>query len=378
VNAGEIKRHLPHPYNLDLSQVLRQLDRRTPRGRVRLANDPVTAAYLAAGMRLIEKYLGPGARRLPADPEDESPLARPVLGFLSQRAVAAEVANNPDPFHRAGSTGTLRSTWRSQSDFVADLISFGLWSQQYPVATHSAELAAAHQRILVGEDFVGAVHEFCYWVVTTLVANPTFRLGLLATAVAEDDEAISRAVTDHYQTNRTRWDEIYRAILTAHGLTLRPGVQLEDIGRMLTALARGLCLARPGRPGHPAGRPRAAPDAARHGRPRPDSQLRSARRRSGRRHRGSGRPGDAHPLTARRPHRTNRRPVMIPPEFRAGWLRAVSAARRRRTARDLWRRVAWIIQARQVPTVEEAALAELIQGSDGTAWPAPGGAGGRR
>jgi BetI-type transcriptional repressor, C-terminal len=236
-----VKAGLPHPYNLDLSGVLRRLDRRTEAGRARLANDPVTAAYLAAGMRLIEHNLGPGPRRAAADPAGEAPV-RPVLAFLSQRAVAAEMEHNPHPFHRAGSTGTLRSTWRSQSDYIADLIGFGLWSQQYPVAKHGAELAAARRALVTGGDFVDAVHGFCYWVVTTLAADPTFRLGLLAAAVAEDDEAITRAVADHYQTNRTRWDEIYREILAAHGLSLRPGIDLDDIGRMLTALAEGFAL----------------------------------------------------------------------------------------------------------------------------------------
>jgi BetI-type transcriptional repressor, C-terminal len=236
-----VKAGLPHPYNLDLAGVLRRLHRRTDAGRARLANDPVTASYLAAGMRLIGRNLGPGAERAPVDAAGAG-VPRPVLAFLSQRAVAAEVEHNPHPFHRVGSTSVLRSTWRSQSDYIADLIAFGLWSQQYPVAKHAAELAAARRALVTGGDFVEAVHSFCYWVVTTLAADPTFRLALLATAVAEDDEAIARAVADHYQTNRTRWDEIYREILAGYGLRLRPGVELDDIGRMLTALAEGFAL----------------------------------------------------------------------------------------------------------------------------------------
>lgn len=38
--------------------------------RARLANDPMTAAYLAAAMRLIERRVGPAAERQPVDPED--------------------------------------------------------------------------------------------------------------------------------------------------------------------------------------------------------------------------------------------------------------------------------------------------------------------
>lgn len=127
-----LKQRLPYPYNQDLSMVLRRLDRRTPFSRQRLANDPVTAAYIVAGMRLIQRHLGPGAERVLADPDDENSVGRPLLSFLSQRAVAAEVANNPDPFPRLGSTSTLRCSWKSHSDFIADLLSFGLWSLHRP------------------------------------------------------------------------------------------------------------------------------------------------------------------------------------------------------------------------------------------------------
>ena len=50
--AKTLKQELPYPYNQDLSQVLRNLNRRTPFGRRRQANDPVTAAYLVAAVRL--------------------------------------------------------------------------------------------------------------------------------------------------------------------------------------------------------------------------------------------------------------------------------------------------------------------------------------
>lgn len=75
-----LKNQLPYPYNRDPSTVLRRLDRRTLFSRQRLANDP----------------------------DDENSLGRPLLSFLSRRAVAAEVASNPGPFPRVGGTSTLR------------------------------------------------------------------------------------------------------------------------------------------------------------------------------------------------------------------------------------------------------------------------------
>ena len=66
-----LKQQLPFPYNQDLSKVLRHLNRRTPFGRAKLANDPVTAAYIAAATRLVRRHLGPGAERQQADCEDQ-------------------------------------------------------------------------------------------------------------------------------------------------------------------------------------------------------------------------------------------------------------------------------------------------------------------
>jgi hypothetical protein len=82
-----LEQQLPYPYNQDLSKILRGLNRRTSFARRRLANDPVTAAYLAAAVRLIQRHLGPGASRTSADPDDDDSIERPVLSFLSQRAV---------------------------------------------------------------------------------------------------------------------------------------------------------------------------------------------------------------------------------------------------------------------------------------------------
>src|ERR1022692_1418868 len=110
-NDENLKKQLPFPYDRDLSKVLTHLNRRTPFSRERLANDPVTAAYIAAAVRLAGRHLGPSPERVPVDPRDDNSLARPLLSFVSLRAVADEVANNPDPLPRQGSVPTMRSTW---------------------------------------------------------------------------------------------------------------------------------------------------------------------------------------------------------------------------------------------------------------------------
>ncbi|GHA69014.1 hypothetical protein GCM10010372_80640 [Streptomyces tauricus] len=237
------KDRLSYPYNQDLSGVLRRMNRRTPFSRQRLANDPVTAAYVLAGMQLIRRHLGPGAKRVLNDPEDENSLGRPLLSFLSQRAVVAELANNPAPFPRVGTTATLRCSWRSHSDYIADLLSFGLWSLHEP-ALHDSRIAPDTERLLDGPEFVAAAHRLCYYDLTTVVDGPTFRLELIASAAAEGDEVIQEALAANRQGAMEPWKQVYQEMFLARGLRLRPDVSLDDFAGMLAAMASGYALRR--------------------------------------------------------------------------------------------------------------------------------------
>ncbi|HTZ22528.1 MAG TPA: hypothetical protein VMC83_00905 [Streptosporangiaceae bacterium] len=239
--AKTLKQELPYPYNQDLSKVLRGLNRRTPFGRRRQANDPVTAAYLVAAVRLIQRHLGPGPSRTPADPEDPDSISRPLLSFLSQRAVAAEVDHNPPPFHRLGRVSTMRERWRHQSDFVADVLRFGLWASHYPAA-HQDEIADAEEEVIRGMDPVRGIDRVCYWDMTRLLATPMFRLSLIAAAQAEGDAVIGEAVSGRHEENGLRWKNFYNEFLRSRGLRLRPGVTLDDCVNLLEATADGLAM----------------------------------------------------------------------------------------------------------------------------------------
>jgi hypothetical protein len=239
--AKALKQQLPYPYNQDLSKVLRGLNRRTSFGRQGLANDPVTAAYLVAAVRLIERHLGPGATRTMADPEDADSISRPLLSFLSQRAIATEVDHNPPPFHGLGRVSTMRERWRHQSNFIADVLRFGLWSWHYPAA-HQDEIADAEQEVIRGRDPVRSIHRLCYWYMTRLLATPMFRLGLIAAAQAEGDAVIREAVSERYRENGLRWEHFYEEFLRSRGLRIRSGLTLEDCANLLAAVADGLAL----------------------------------------------------------------------------------------------------------------------------------------
>lgn len=236
-----LKQQLPYPYDQDFSKVLRSLKRRNPIGRRRQANDPVTAAYLAAAARLIQRHLGPGAIRTPADPADADSIDRPLLSFLSQRAVAAEVSRNPPPFHRVGRVATLRERWKRQSEFIADVLRFGLWASHYP-APHQDEIADAKDEVMRGPDPVRGLHRLCYWDMTRLLGTPMFRLGLIAAAEAEGDPVIGTAIAGRHQHNDPLWKDFYAEFLRSRGLRLRPGISLDDCGTLLAAMADGLAL----------------------------------------------------------------------------------------------------------------------------------------
>jgi hypothetical protein len=239
--AKTLKQQLPYPYDQDLSKVLRGLKRRALKSRGKQANDPVTAAYLYAAVRLIQRHLGPGASRTPADAGDPDSIERPLLSFLSQRAVAAEVDHNPAPFHRMGRVSTMRERWPHQSDFVADVLRFGLWTVHYP-ARHHDEVADAKDEVIRGPDPVRGLHRLCYWDVTRLLETPMFRLNLVAAAEAEGDPVIGEAISGLHRDNGTPWKQFYEELLQARGLRLRPGVTLEECVTLLAALADGLAL----------------------------------------------------------------------------------------------------------------------------------------
>lgn len=231
------KLHLPHPYNLDLSKVLRGLDRRTPVGRRRAANHPSTAAFLRAAVWLVQRNLGPDARHDIADADDPDSLIRPLLSFLSLQAVTKAVRHIPAAFDRTAKVGALRNRWRRQSDFVADVLRFVLWAWHYP-APRKEEMTG----ILHGDDPVPAIHRLCYWDLNRRLDSPMFRLSLVAVAQAEGDPVIREAISERNAENGALWKRFYEQFLAARGLRMRPGVTLDDCVSLFSAVADGLAV----------------------------------------------------------------------------------------------------------------------------------------
>ncbi|MFD9499262.1 hypothetical protein [Streptomyces sp. NPDC060035] len=235
------KTHLPYPYDQDLSHVLRYLSRITATGRKKLANSLSTAGYLAAGMRLIQQHLGPDAVRGAATAGNRHSLERPLLGFLSQRAVAAAVAENPSPFPRRGGVPRLRTTWRSQADFVADLINFAVWPTNYHPG-YLEQRVVTTRRLVTGEDFVRAVHDTAYQHTSESARVPSVRLSLALMVLSDGDDAVQRALAETYRGYLSSWKQVYAEVLKARGLRLRAGLGLDDLANALSAATDGVIL----------------------------------------------------------------------------------------------------------------------------------------
>jgi hypothetical protein len=229
------KRDLPFPYNQDLSGVLRNLNRRTRWGRDKLANDRVTAAFLAAGMRLLVRHLGPGGRqRVNSE--------RLLLGSLSQRRVAEGFAGNPPPFTRYGNgVSMLRDRWSPHSDFVTDLINFAVWRENYRPEFREKR-AVDIKRLVHGPDFVRAVHEIAYQHTAEGVGLPTVRLGLALMTAAEGDDEVTRIISTVYEEYLGSWKKLYETVLRERHLRLRKGLTLDDLANALSAATDGMTL----------------------------------------------------------------------------------------------------------------------------------------
>jgi hypothetical protein len=192
-----------------------------------------------AAMRLVRQNLGPEAERRLVDIEDSHSVARPLLSFLSQRTVAAEVTNNPHPFPRYGSVSTLRSTWESHSDFIADLLGFGLWSAQYPGTRKDESRDIDAENLVTGDDPVQAIHNIAYWETAAVINSPSFRLRLVAAASTEGDPVISEAMEEIYKGAAEPWKELYENFIQARGLRLRPGITIDDFSNLISAYGCG-------------------------------------------------------------------------------------------------------------------------------------------
>lgn len=226
----------------DLSAVLSCLTswysgtRKTQTARDKLANHPLTREYLDAGLRLITEQFRPEERRTD-DRQDGLAKQSAFFDWLSAQKVIDEVERGGT---MRGNHGTFEDRWPYKDYYIQDLLSYCLWARHW---AREAEVAEEFARPLaVGEDFPQAVHDAAYWSYRAQLANASTRVWLIAAAVSDRYPTIKQALAEVHDEAISTWLPVYQAVVTGRRLRLRPGVTLEDLIEIISALVTGITL----------------------------------------------------------------------------------------------------------------------------------------
>lgn len=237
------KRNLPRPYDEDLSKVLLYVKGRNRREQARKANSLDVASYLHAGMELLDQHLGLGGGCACRHWHDRSRL----LSFLSQRCVEEMAQQDPFSFSPPGKAKRLRNYWDPHQDFIADLVNFAMWAENYRPGYRDI-LADLTGKLAGGPDFASAVHEATYSYAADGTGQATIRLSLALMAACGEDPDIAAAISRGYRNYLGLWESMYKEVMSARRLRLRPGLTLRDLTNAISAATDGIILRAAGDP----------------------------------------------------------------------------------------------------------------------------------
>lgn len=224
----------------DLTDVVLNVHRHNAAATRRLANNPLTRAYLEAGFRILDREFG-------ADhAHDEDRLLRP-LATLTRETVITEVANGPAELPRHGTVGSFRDRWAYFPDYVSDLTRYVLRTQRMPWDARLAEQAGD---ALTDGEFSSAVHEVAFRRMKLSTGSTTMRFRYSAVALAMRDRRLYQPLSSLYEHVIEAWERLIASVLSRRALRLRPGLTPRDLAMMLTALNEGLALRAASDPNH--------------------------------------------------------------------------------------------------------------------------------
>ncbi|WP_434444600.1 hypothetical protein [Lentzea sp. E54] len=219
---------------------------------LKLANSPVTRACLESGRRLAERELLGFA--------SEEHLYR-LLDTLTQKNIAHEAelifqeAQHDEPLARAlfgtppywkkaktrPSVGTMKDRWPNLTLYMGDLVRYVLRERYSLTEGMLDETTRAELRETA--TFSAAVEKVAYEDMKILYADETSaRFQYLVTGLADFHEQIREALAGVYKHSFDYWRKVYAEILEARGVSLRPGISLDELTMMLTGMAQGLSL----------------------------------------------------------------------------------------------------------------------------------------
>ncbi|MGH3759519.1 hypothetical protein [Actinophytocola sp.] len=219
-------------YDDDLTNVVLNVHRRNAESTSRLANHPLTRAYLEAGVRILHREFTTD------NGEYDERFLRP-LATLTRETVIAEVANGPDELPRHGTVGSFRDRWHYFPEYVSDLARYTMRRQRLDEDLLLAEQAAA---AMADGDFVSAAHEIAFRRMALAERSTTSRFRYSVIALATQDRELYKAMASVYDDVTGMWEQMLDAMLSARGLALRPGISTRDFATMLTALNEGLAF----------------------------------------------------------------------------------------------------------------------------------------
>ncbi len=243
------------PMNLEAIPVVRLADLVTRTNRASKASQraaaqaPQTREFLAAGLRVIEKEFASGAYLT----RDGDQTAAPFFAWLSRAKVAAEVDVNELPdgakFADADDDGAgrlsalearMRSLWEPHRNYIADLLTVALALEHWSAPAYMDKTRVA---ALMTGDLVDAAHEIAFWDLEQILFQhvASFRLQLMATALADRDPELRASLKSTYNTVDEQWGAVYARRWPPRD-PVPSGLPLGDVHQPFTAVAEGLAM----------------------------------------------------------------------------------------------------------------------------------------
>ncbi|MFC4855032.1 hypothetical protein [Actinophytocola glycyrrhizae] len=229
---------------------------RTKSGRLltgrKLANSPVTRACLESGRRLAERellgFVGEEHMHRPLCTLTRENIANEAeLIFREARhdeRTARALFGTPPDWTKAAtrpSIGTMKDRWRTLALYMGDLVRYAL-RDRYSLTDGMLD-EATRAELREAAAFSVAVDKVAYEDMKVVYADETSaRFQYLVTGLADFHEQIREALDGVYRHSFGYWRDVYAEILAARGVSLRPGISLDELTMMLTGMAQGLSL----------------------------------------------------------------------------------------------------------------------------------------
>jgi AcrR family transcriptional regulator len=200
-------------------------------------HDPVTTAFLDAGLELFDEVFSPDSG--PASP-GQVPTVKP-LAWLQISLVERRAAQRADDGRATAPTrGALYERWPSKDHFIADLLAYAIASTRWD--THVDE-AVAHgvpgDQLPNPSVLIGAVlaADFAF-----AQQSSPWRIEQHLGPVSGAYPQVAATLRQTYGEITDAWAAVYEQLLGGYGFRLRDGMTYRDLAVILTAVMDGFLI----------------------------------------------------------------------------------------------------------------------------------------